>query len=451
MGQNVSPVDFMRLNPYQLNSNPAVSLPYESVMSLLIGNVNVNVKNTGLHYDNLFEFDTQGRPTVVNLRKLANGMKAENDLGLDMSENLFFLCRQLRKGMLTVGYNLRVVGDVHYNDGLFKLLAYGNSAFVGEEHPAVIDMSLNAKVYQEFAVGYQMDVTEHLSLGGRAKLLFGFADVETEKCHAKLVTDADSYALRLYENVAANASLPGLFVIDDGMLEPQGRLSVGDLFHNPGFAVDLGADYRFNEHFGLAAAVTDLGFIHWSGNNFQLTSDVADAGQYYDEGSFLFQGLSAEQMEQIASDDGAILDTLMEYFRMDFDKGAAYNTMLNTNLMLRGYYNLNPNNRFIAQMQGRFRKGGFTPAFTVAYCGSFWNNLSVCASYTAMPGSYDNIGLGIGAMIETCHIYVATNNVLGCFNPLNSSGFNVQAGIVFNLFKEAPTVIDETEKPDYLE
>lgn len=436
MGQNVSPVDFMRLNPYQLNSNPAADLPYQKVMSLVIGNVNVNVKNTGLHYNNLFEFNAQGQPAVISLRKIADNMNPENEFNVDMSENLFFLCRQLEEGMLTVGYNIRGGFDTKFNDGLFKLLAYGNSAFVGEDCPATIDMSLNANVYQEFAVGYQINLTDHLSLGGRAKLLFGYANVDTEVCQAKLVTYADSYALRLYEDIAAKASLPSFFVVEEGLLKPQGKFSFADLFHNPGFAVDLGVDYRFNEHFGLAAAVNDLGFIHWGSQNYQMVRAVNDAGQYYDNGSFFFQGMDIEQMEQIASGNASVLDTLKQYLQLNIEKGMDYNTMLNTNLMVRGYYDLNPQNRFIAQVQGQSRKGGFIPAFTLAYCGSFWNNMSLCASYTAMPNSYTNFGLGLGAMIGTCHVYVATNNILGCFNPLNSNGFNVQAGIVFNMFKD---------------
>ena len=52
--QQVSPVDFMRLNPYQINANPATDLPYQSVMSLVIGNIDLNVQNTTLRYDNLF-------------------------------------------------------------------------------------------------------------------------------------------------------------------------------------------------------------------------------------------------------------------------------------------------------------------------------------------------------------------------------------------------------------
>ena len=76
--QQVSPIDFMRLNPYQMNANPATDLPYQSVMSLVIGNVGLNVQNTTLRYDNLFEFDAQNRPAIVNLRQFANSMKENN-------------------------------------------------------------------------------------------------------------------------------------------------------------------------------------------------------------------------------------------------------------------------------------------------------------------------------------------------------------------------------------
>jgi hypothetical protein len=68
-----------------------------------------------------------------------------------------------------------------------------------------------------------------------------------------------------------------------------------------------------------------------------------------------------------------------------------------------------------------------------------------------MPGSYANFGLGLSAMIATCNIYLTTNNIIGCFNPLNSKGFNAQVGIVFNLFSEGRRTIDESEMPAYLE
>ena len=91
-----------------------------------------------------------------------------------------------------------------------------------------------------------------------------------------------------------------------------------------------------------------------------------------------------------------------------------YTTPLNTNLMLRGNYDLDANNRFSAQVQGRFYGSGFRPALTFAYNGYFYEKLDVCVTYTMMPNSYDNIGLGIsGRLFKTCNIYLTTNNVIG--------------------------------------
>ena len=452
--QQVSPVDFMRLNPYQMKANPATDLPYESVMSLVIGNIGFDVQNTGLRYNNLFDFDAQGRPATYNLRKLANSLKEKNFLGLNVNVDLFTLYRRLNKGMLTINYGVKAQADAKYNDGLFKLLGYGNGAFVGENNPVKVNMDVNAQVYQELAVGYQLNVTEQLSVGGRAKLLFGTGNVITDALYAKLFTYADSYALRMEENIAIRTSLPNVFYVKDGKLMKDGPFSVGELFRNPGFGVDLAAEYRFNEQFSAVAAVRDLGFIHWGKNNITMTGKVNDMGEFYDNGDFLFDGLSVDEVQRIVSDDyyrEHFLDTLRRYVQVGLLPMDKYTTALNTSLLLRGNYDLDARNRFSAQVQGRFLGSGFRPALTLAYCGSFWNNFNVCATYTMMPHSYDNIGLGVSAMIETCNIYLTTNNLIGLFRPLNMSGFNAQVGIVFNLWIPERRYVDESGKPKFLD
>ena len=445
-GQQVSPVDFMRLNPYQMNTNPATDLPYQSVMSLVIGDIGLNVQNTTLRYDNLFEFDAQGRPAILNLRRFANSLKEKNFFGLNVDWDLFTLYKRFDKDLWTFNWGVKVQGDVKYSDGLFKLLGYGNGAFLGEDNPVKINMDLNVMAYQEWAVGYQMNVTEQLSVGGKAKLLFGIVDVKTDDCHAELYTDPDTYALRLKESVAMKAAMPNAVYVDEsGKLMGNGPFSMGELFRNPGFGIDLAAEYRFDEQFSAVAAIHDLGFIHWGKNNLSLTSQLNDAGQFYDNGSFLFSGLDWKQIEQISSNQEyreQFLDTLQQYFQLEFAPLQKYNTALNTNLLLRGNYDLDDQNRFSAQVQGCFLGSGFRPAFTVAYCGSFFNNFNVCATYTMMPHSYDNLGFGISAMIETCNIYLTTNNLIGFFKPMNTSGMNAQVGVVFNMFLPKRRVAD---------
>ena len=452
--QTVSPVDFMRLNPYQMDANPATDLPYQSVMSLLIGNIGCDVQNTTLRYDNFFEFDAHDRPAILNLRQLANSLEEDNYFGFDAHWDLFTLYKRPKYGLVTINYGIKFQGDTKYSDGLFKLVGYGNSAFVGEDNPIKVDMDLNTMAYQELALGYQINVTEQLSIGGKTKLLFGLANVKTDACDVELITDPDSYALRMKENVAMRLSLPNAVYVDEfGKLKTDGPFSVGELFRNPGFGVDLAAEYRFNRQFSAVAAVHDLGFIHWSKNNIGLTGQINDAGQFYDHGDFLFDGLGADELLLISEDDWyreQFLDSLQRYFQLELAPMEKYNTALNTNLLLRGNFDLDSHNRFSAQLQGRFLGSGFRPAFTVAYCGSFFNNLNVCATYTAMPHSYDNFGLGISAMIETCNIYVTTSNLIGLFKPLNTSAFNAQVGIVFNMFSPDKRYIDESGKPNYL-
>ena len=439
--QQVSPVDFMRMNPYQMNANPATDLPYESVMSLLIGNIGVDVQNTTLRYNNFFDFDAQGRPVTINLRQLANSLKPSNFVGANFHIDLFTLYRRLGPGMLTVNWGIKEESDIRFNDGLFKLLGYGNSSFVGESNPVNVNVKASALAYQEFAAGYQINITDQFSVGGRVKLLFGTANITTDAFEAQLVTDPESYALRLRENIAMKVAMPYVvYVNKDGELKGDGPFGFAELFRNPGFGIDLGAEYRFNDQFSAVAAVNDLGFIHWGKNNFTVKSAVNNVGQFYDNGDFLFNGLEWSQLEQISSDGTyreQFLDTLKQYFQVEYAPLEKYNTALHTNLMLRGNYDLDAHNRFSAQVQGRFLGSGFRPAFTLAYNGYFYEKLDVCVTYTIMPHSYDNIGLGIsGRLFKTCNIYLTTNNVIGLFAPLNASGMNVQAGIVFVLRPE---------------
>ena len=378
--QEVSPVDFMRMNPYQMKANPAADLPYESVMSLLVGNIGLDVQNTTLRYDNLFDFDTDGRPAAINLRQFSNSLKEKNFVGINANMDFFTLYRHMKKGMLTINYGVKEHSDVKFNDGLFKLLGYGNAAFTGESNPVKVNMHMNAQLYQELAVGYQLNVSEKLSLGGRAKLLFGIGNVTTDEIDARLFTDPDSYALRLEEEVAVRMSTPKvMYVDDDGRLKANGLFIMGDLFRNLGFGIDLAAEYRFDDQFSMVAAVNDLGFIHWGYNNIQLNGSIHDAGQFYDNGGFLFNGMDIDQLQSVIADESyreLFLDTLQQYFQLEFAPMEKYNTALNTNLLLRGNYDLDAHNRFSAQVQGRFLGSGFRPAFTLAYNGNFFEKLA---------------------------------------------------------------------------
>ena len=285
-------------------------------------------------------------------------------------------------------------------------------------------------------------------MGARGKFLMGAANLSTDAFKVKLVTDEDTYAIRIYEDIAMKVNSPMPFTVgDDGFQFNNARFDFTNLFGNFGLGFDLAADYRINDQFSVMAAVNDLGFIKWKKNGVELKGNLDDAGQFYDDGSFFFDGLSANELQQIASDQSyreRFMDTLKGYFQFESNPVEAYTTMLHTNMLLRGCYTLNENNRFFVQAQGYCSGVGFRPAMTLAYNGSFFDMLDVCASYTMMRGSYANFGLGLGLKLGIVQLYATTNNIIGVFNPVNTKNFNAQMGLVFNIpynFKDSGTAM----------
>ena len=435
--QNVSPVDFMDTNPYQLRSNASLVFPCDSYFSIGIGNICGDFRNLDFRLKNAFSYDVSGRPSAIDLNQLANSLNPENSMNSTFDMEVLGAGFKLRHGYLTYSHRIRFQSNCSYSDDLFQLAASGNAAFVGENNPADMKMDMNLLGFQEFALGYQVCPTEKLSVGGRVKLLFGAAEMQTEACNVKLYTDPDTYALRLCEDMAVRVASPMPFHADDGKLVfNNSRFDFTDLFCSPGFGVDLAATYRFGEKFSMTAAVNDLGFIRWNKTAVMLNGQIADNGEFYDDGNFLFQGIDVNDLQKLVSDEAYrkwFLENLGNYFDFTSDNLEPYTTMLHTNFLLRGTYYINEKHRLMGQMQGYCSGLGFHPALTVAYNANLNNYFDLCATYTMMKNSFDNLGFGVTCNLKFFHIYVATNNIIGCFNPLNTSGVNVQAGIFFTV------------------
>ena len=435
--QNVSPVDFMDSNPYQLRNNPSAVMPYDSHVSVAIGNICGDFRNLDFRMKNLFGYDASGRPSVIDLKQFANSLNPVNSMNSAFDMEVLGIGRKSHYGYVTYSHRLRFQSACNYSDDLFQLAASGNAAFVGENNPVDMKMDMNLMAFQEFALGYQICPVKNLSVGGRVKLLFGAAEAKTEACNVKLYTDSETYALRLCEDMAVRVASPMPFHVADGeMAFNNSRFDVGDLFCSPGFGVDLAASYRINEKFSVTAAVNDLGFISWNKTGVMLNGQIADQGDFYDDGDFIFQGLDVNDIQKLVSDEAYrewFVENLDHYFDFASEYMDSYTTMLHTNFLLRGTYTLNEKHRFVAQMQGYCSGLGFRPALTLAYNANLNKHFDLCATYTMMRKSFDNLGLGVTCNLKFFHVYVATNNIIGCFSPLNTSGLNFQAGIFFTV------------------
>ncbi len=432
--QEASPVDFMRFNPNNAFSNAATDSPYFGYFGIGCGNFSNAFRNSGLFYDDLFRFDSEGYPVAINMTTVDAGLKDMNKLGVSSSIDVFSCGRQLKTGFFTFSYRFRTQGACTFSRDLVTLFAKGNSAFMGESHPANIDMSVDAKAFSELNFGYQLNLSDKLSLGARAKFLMGFANVRSKSINMRLFTDPDTYALRLTDQIDMDVCSPNAFTFENGKFRfADGHFHFGSLYRNPGLGIDLGAEYKLDEHFGVAAALNDLGFIVWKRNAMHIKGSPKNAGTLYQDGSVVFDGFDPHQFRLLVNDKEyrqQYLDTLSQYLGLEGET-QKYITGLNTNMLLRGFYDINPDHRATAQLQGWFAGKEFIPSFTLAYNATFIDVFDLVATYTATPYCYTNFGLGVGMHFYYFYLYAATNNIVSVFDPANARQFSAQVGLMF--------------------
>ena len=441
--QDIPVTHFMHLNPFQFYTDVTADLPYNGYVTFPgIGNVNVGVYNNALRYNKIFERDEAGYPIGIKANEFVNSLATFNNaITADVNEEIFgFGFRIKKKCFMSIDYRVRANAEVSFSKDLPGFLVLGNMAYLGDENEADMRIGLQGTAYQELGVGFQQKVNDHWTWGIRPKLLFGALNVQTQSLQARVHTNPDDYALTLnYEAQARLAScMPITMNLNNGSYDFElGEFSrdvIGDAFRNLGAAIDLGLRYNPTSKIGVSLSVTDLGFIHWKTNTYQIESCPTNEEEHFDNGDFHFAGLTNDDIELLLSDGGTetMLDSLADYFPLFSSPTGAYNTMLHSRLQAQFDYKINKSNRLSVLAQGRIYNRSLHPALTVAYNGSFFKIIDVCVAYTLQQKSYDNLAVGLGLNLGPINLYVTTHNILPAFDQTYLSKVTASVGLVVN-------------------
>lgn len=435
-GQVEMTTHFMRNNPWSSDENPASLQPFNGYVGIpALSSVSFSLTNTAFHYNRLLKKDSDGYPATLTLDRFVKSLHKEaNWLNFTLNEEI--LSFGIRHKMLFFSFSYRIKAEEFFNfsEDIFAFPVNGNISYLGEDNPARMKANISVDAYQEFGFGVQAMITDKLFIGARPKLLMGLANVKTNKLHANIFTSPDTYNITMnYEaDVTAVSAWPSLY--------SQGDTTVGinfnewkNIFNNFGFAIDLGGSYQINEHFGVAAAVNNIGFIHWNTPGVKISSSLSDQGQFYNEGNFFFDGMNPDQIIDLIEDQKylqAFIDTLIDYFPLATEDHISSYQWLNPRFLVEGYYQINPQHRFSALFQGTIVGKNFYPRFMVAYSGLFGRVFELCVNYSLMPSSYTNIGVGVGFNWSNLYLYAATDNIFGIVTPLNSNSCNLRFGML---------------------
>jgi hypothetical protein len=309
-----------------------------------------------------------------------------------------------------------------YPRDMMTLLFKGNAAFAGGEAD-LSSLAMDATLYGSYSAGVSARVTDALSLGVRARFLSGVANGSLNNHGTHLSIDGEDYTHTLDADLSVDLSAPVEVVTDsagnitdivlqDDFDKPENVLYY--LFHpdNPGFAFDVGARYRFNERFMVAASVLDLGMIRWR----------RDVSNLITQGAFVFQGLDASPvfnvydtttLEDVADN---LLDSLEAVFRPRVEH-TAYSTGLSPKLYAGGTFHLSPSVSLGILSRSEFRRRNIIQSFTFSVNTAVKRWLNFTASYTYSSHSFNNVGAGLSLRGGPIQFYIMTDYVLGYLYP----------------------------------
>lgn len=275
--------------------NPAFMGDYGYVSFPVLGNMGFGLHTTAGVKDFIYELP-DGRLTTfmhesVSASDFVNGLPHKVNLGFDVDMDILSFAFHRWGGYNTFGIRLKSNTSMNMPSDLFRFMKEGMKDDAGSVYH-LNNIGAYSTNYVELALGHARPITDQWTVGGKFKLLFGLARARMHIDELELVATGDRWAVTP-KGAVMEVGLKGLemptkgetgnYQDDDYVLDNNGdrtdvlkpgvndQLSYEDIDFNSdqlglggfGIAIDLGAEYRFDEDWTFSAALLDFGFIHW--------------------------------------------------------------------------------------------------------------------------------------------------------------------------------------------
>jgi len=436
--------------------NPSVSSEYDiTVGGLLLPVVGqvpptmyFNFSSNGFQYDDFIHFGTgdYSDSLVYDPENLIETMRTTNHLHFQNHFDLLhFGIKTENDVYLTFNITEKMDYGLSLPRDLFALAWYGNGYFMENNDKVILDgLGFQFSHYREIAGGFSTEIMDGLQIGGRAKILFGMANAQTDVDELTLYTDPEDYTINANADMSIQTNIPAVAMdyhnygdsVDLDIITPD-HVTFGDPdemnynesyynalsypfnFSNPGFGIDLGASYEFLGDFTAYFSVNDLGFISWNSNPYILSTD----------GTFAFRGIEVDffaDEEEFNESLEALEDSLLTTFVPSAEDNN-YITWLPTDIYLGGKYDFHEKLDFGALYRMEFYRKTLMHSFTLSANSDITNWASLHATYSMMNNKYNNIGFGFTLRGAFLQYYVVTDNLLALM-PQSTRNLNIRMG-----------------------
>ena len=391
--------------------NPGFKNKNRVYISLPIGMQNISLMHSGFKLSDLIETRAQDDSLNLNISNAISKMAKTNYLNAEMSNELLGFGFRIKKNFFSFNVTNRFQARFTYPKDLFVLVTQGNGKDFLGQRASFDGLGFDLMSYVEYGLGYNRDVNDKLTVGGRIKLLSGIANIQTVKSQLGITTDPTSFDLTIDGGMRINTSN-----LDTTALNDPSKIGLSAFsFKNSGIALDLGASYQLLKKLQLNASLIDLGYIHWTTNvtNY-VSSDV----------NYTFKGIDLN--DTLASDK--LTDTIGKVFNQHQEHNA-YTTKLHSKFYLGAKYEFNKYFYSSALLYNEIVAKKYTAGLSVAINARLRNWLYASLNYSAYGRSYNNVGFGFNIKGGPIQFYVMSDNILAFMNPENAKHVHASFGI----------------------
>jgi len=307
---------------------------------------------------------------------------------------------------------------------------HGNGPFLGET--SRFNALRPAGYYQrEYSLGVSKVIDNNLVLGLRGKLLFGKANLYSNRLKVDFTTRENDFNLLLNGDFSISSSFP-LTITQDSAGNINGiTLEEFDLLQmlmnrgNPGFAIDLGAIYRVDDRITLSASLLDVGMVSWG----------TELNNVIGVGTFEYAGVDPSTEIISGGFIREIIDSIVNAFDVTVSQ-KPYFSLLPTQLFLGGSYQIKENIALGVVSRNVIFRHKVHSSLTLSANADLANSILATVSWSYLNNSIKNIGAGLAYHGRGFQFHLVSDNVLGFFFPFNTRTINLRAG--FNVVFGCP-------------
>ncbi|MBN2667588.1 MAG: hypothetical protein JXR60_00035 [Bacteroidales bacterium] len=450
LAQQNNTMYFMQTLPQNKYLNPS----YQNECKLHVGGaaipvtgqvffpIYMNYGNNGFAFKDLIQYNGDMDSLILPGFKgydwdaLQNKLREVNYITMETHINWLTVGYKYKDWYFGIDVNDKVEARTSFNKDLITFIHEGNGNTFLNEVANLGDLGITATAYTEYALSASKKISDKLTVGMSAKLLFGKLNIWTEKSIIDVETvNSDNYPIRVNADMVVHTSQPFFEVTDmyydyvgDSMVfesesyEPDFN-AVYNNYKNFGLGVDLGAQYQFNDKIKLYASLIDLGYIKWKTNVQTFTMD----GEYIWDG-YNFQPALTEDEELITEHNDSLKHQIISIYEPEMQQ-SDYVSHLTPKAYLGGTYQFNDKIRTGLLLRGSFFQHAFHPSITLSGNFRLTNWFESTVSYSMINNSYTNVGIGFSAKAKWFQFFMMTDNVLGFIWPQATRNVNFRMGI----------------------